>query len=336
MRILRAIRPLAFCAMASSDIHARRRAQRSTREDPEAEARAASSSPLVLHSLDAFGEVPLGVLDTVAPRRIVEIGGEGGTFTRWLVEWAERHDAAVACIDPLPSDALRRLAADTRLELVEGYSPEALEDIEAADLYVVDGDHCYAVVRRELEVIGRLAPGACMLLHDVAWPCARRDFYYGPERLPADDVRPHSFTKGVAVEGPELVDRGGLSGAGAMAIALEAGGEANGVMTAVEDAMVERGDLELAVIPCIYGLGVLYPSAAAWAAPLRQFLAPYDGSGLLGNLEANRLRLLSRVLEAQGELERRGAEYDRALMALEARVAALSAENLALRAERVR
>jgi hypothetical protein len=319
--------------MAASETDARPRAPRSTREDPEAEARAAAASPVVLHSLDAFGEVPLGVLDIVRPKRIVEIGGEGATFTRSLVAWADAADAAVLCVDPLPSDALRRLGSETRLELVEGYSPEALEGIEPCDLYVVDGDHCYAVVRRELEVIARKAPDACVLLHDVAWPCARRDFYYGAERLPEADVRPHSFSRGITVESPEMVDRGGLAGAGAMAIAEEAGGEANGVLTAVEDAMAARDDLVLALVPCIYGLGVLYPQAASWAAPLREFLAPYDGSVLLGNLEANRLQLLTRVLATQGELERRGAAYDRAVAAMEARIAELTAENLRLRSE---
>ena len=309
------------------------RAPRSTRDDPEAEARAAAASPVVLHSLEAFGEIPLGVLDCVAPRRIVEIGGEGGTFTRSLVEWADRADAAVQCIDPLASDRLRRLAAGTRLELIEGYSPEALEGIAPADLYVVDGDHCYAVVRRELETIARQAPEACILLHDVAWPCARRDFYYGPERLPAEDVLPHSFSKGISVRQAGMIEHGGLSGVGAMAIAEVAGGERNGVLTAVEDVLAAREGLAFALVPCIYGLGFVYPESAPWAPALSEFLAPYDGSALLGTLEANRLGLLSRVLEMTGDLERRGARYDRSVAALEARVAALSAENLRLRAE---
>ncbi len=319
--------------MAASETEARPRAPRSTREDPEVEARAAAAAPLNLHSLDAFGEVPLGVLDVVRPKRIVEIGGEGATFTRSLVAWGDRNEAAVLCIDPLPSDALRRLASDTRLELVEGYSPEALEQIAPCDLYVVDGDHCYAVVRRELEVIAGQAPDACVLLHDVAWPCARRDFYYGPERLPEEDVRSHSFTRGISVHDGKMTDRGGLSGSGAMAIAEQAGGEANGVLTAVEDAIAARDDLVLAVVPCIYGMGVLYPQSAPWAGALGDFLAPYDGSALLGNLEANRLQLLDRVLAAQAEAERRGADYDRAVAALEARIASLSAENLRLRGE---
>jgi hypothetical protein len=316
--------------MAAPETDMRASAPRSTREDPEAEARAAAAAPLNLHSLDAFGEVPIGVLDVVRPARIVEIGGEGATFTKSLVAWADRHDAAVLCIDPLPSDALRRLAAESRLELVEGYSPEALDQIEPCDLYVVDGDHNYAVVRRELEVIAAQAPDACVMLHDVAWPCARRDFYYGPERLPEKDVRPHSFSRGISINSGEMTDTGGLSGAGAMAIAEQAGGERNGVMTAVEDV---RGDRELAVVPCIYGLGVLYPPTASWAGALKDFLAPYDGSALLGTLEANRLQLLDRVLAAQAENERRGARFDQAIAALEERIAALSAENLRLRGD---
>lgn len=320
--------------MAANETDTRPRAPRSTREDPEAEARAAADSPLILHSLDQFGEVLLGALDVVVPRRIVEIGGEGGSFTRSLVAWADRQDAAVLCVDPLPSDDLRRLAADSRLELVESYSPEALDAVAPCDLYVVDGDHCYAVVRRELEVIAEQAPGACVVLHDVGWPCGRRDFYYGPERLPEEAVHPHSFSRGVSVNGAELIEHGGLSGAGAMAIAERAGGEANGVLTAVEDALAGRDDdMVFALVPCIYGLGFLYPSSAPWARALGEHLRPYDGSPLLATLEANRLALLSRVLEMQGTFEQRGLKFERALEALEAQIARLTAENLRLRSE---
>jgi len=307
---------------------ARPRAPRSTRQDPEIEARAAAASPLLLHSIDAFGEIPVGVLDIVAPRRIVEIGGEGATFTRTLVRWADAHDAAVLCVDPAPSEALRRLAAETRLELVEGYSPEALAGIEPCDVYVVDGDHNHATVRGELEA---LPEGALAILHDVGWPCGRRDFYYGPERF--DGTRPHSFSRGVVLDSGELAEGDGLSGNGAMAIAEEAGGEGNGVLTAVEDFMAAHDGYEFALVPCVYGLGFLYASGAEWADRLREFLAPYDGSALLGTLEANRLKLFFHVLHLQGELERRGARYERQIAEYERRIAKLSGEDLHKRAE---
>lgn len=283
----------------------------------------------MLHSLHEFGEVLLDALRIARPRRILEIGGEGGAFTRSLLDLDE---VTVLCVDPAPSDALRRLAvAEPRLELVEGYSPEALDGLDPCDAYIVDGDHCYAVVRRELEAIGAAAPGALIILHDVGWPCGRRDFYYGPERLSAEDVRPHSFSKGVTVDDGELLEHGGISGVGAMAIAETAGGERNGILTAVEDFLAERADLTMALIPCIYGVAVLYPAAADWASALGEHLAPYDGLPLLGRLEANRLRLVTRVLELQGEVERRGRQFDRATAELERRIAELSAENLGLR-----
>src|SRR5689334_9928664 len=133
--------------MSSREVERAVSAPRSTREDPEIEARAAKDSPIVLHSLHEFGDVLIDALRIARPRRIVEIGGEGGSFTRSLLDV---DDATVLCVDPAPSDALRRLAAESpRLELVEGYSPEALGGIDPCDAYIVDGDHCYAVVRRE-------------------------------------------------------------------------------------------------------------------------------------------------------------------------------------------
>jgi hypothetical protein len=317
--------------MSSREVELPVSAPRSTREDPEFEARAAKEAPIVLHSLHEFGGVLIDALRIARARRIVEIGGEGGAFTRSLLDVDE---ATVLCVDPAPSDALRRLAAESpRLELVEGYSPEALDGIDPCAAYIVDGDHCYAVVRRELDAIGAAAPGALIVLHDVGWPCGRRDFYYGPERLPAEDVHPHSFSKGVSVESGELSEHGGISGVGAMAIAETAGGERNGILTAVEDFLAGRPDLAMALIPCIYGVALLYPADAEWAGELRAHLAPYDGLPLLGRLEANRLKLVSRVLDLQGEVERRGRQFDRATEELERRIEELSAENLRLRGE---
>jgi predicted O-methyltransferase YrrM len=315
--------------MSSSHAQRSAPAPRSTRDDPEVEARAAKEAPIVLHSLHEFGDVLLDALRIARPRRILEIGGEGGAFTRSLLDV---EDATVVCVDPAPSDALRRLASESsRIELVEGYSPEALDGLEPCDAYIVDGDHCYAVVRRELDAIGSVAPGALVILHDVGWPCGRRDFYYGPERLAPDEVHPHSFSKGVSIESGQLSEFGGISGVGAMAIAEAAGGERNGILTAVEDFLAGRPDLSMAFIPCIYGVAVLYPAEADWAEALRAHMAPFDGSPLLARLEANRLKLLTRVLDLQGEVERRGRQFSRATEELERRIAELSAENLRLR-----
>lgn len=267
-----------------------------TRSDPEALGRAIADSPLLLHSLADFGELPLEALSIAGVRSVVEVGGQDGAFTRMLTGWAAARGARVACVDPSPGDALRALA--DAVELVEDRSPQALAALGPFDAYVLDGDHNYDVVSRELACV---PAGALVLVHDVGWPCARRDFYFDPSALAPEAVHPHSFD-GHAVPGSQsLAPAGGLAGRRRLAAALRSGGERNGVLTAVEDFVAAREGWELAVVPCLYGLAFVFPAAAPWAPDLRAHLAPFAGSDLLATLEANRLALVYR-LAALGEL----------------------------------
>jgi hypothetical protein len=103
--------------------------------------------------------------------------------------------------------------------------------------------------------------------------------------------------------GSARVVAGGFRSEGRFAAALESGGPANGVRTAVDDFLRAHEELRLAVVPCIFGLGVLYPASAPWAERLSGFLAPYDGNPLLERLEQNRLALYLKVLELQDDLK---------------------------------
>jgi SAM-dependent methyltransferase len=259
---------------------------RSTREDPEAEAREIAAAPLRLGSIADFGEVPLKVLDAVAPRRVVEVGGAGGAFTRVLLEWARPRGAEVVCIDPDPAPSLAGLTAEG-LELVREPSPAGLAAAGDFDLYVLDGDHNHAVLSAELAL---LPDGACALLHDVGWPLGRRDAYHDPARIEAP--HPHSFTGHVLPGSAELQERGGLAGNPPLGLALHSGGEGNGVLTAAEDFLAANPGWELMIVPVLYGLGVLFGTAAAYVTELRRAVTPYVDSPLLARLEANRLALL--------------------------------------------
>ncbi|MBL7373602.1 class I SAM-dependent methyltransferase, partial [Escherichia coli] len=71
------------------------------------------------------------------------------------------------------------------------------------------------------------------LMHDVSWPCARRDCYYAPDRIPEEHRHPHSFDGGVSLGQPDCLPNRGFRGAGSFAWALHEGGPRNGVLTAV-------------------------------------------------------------------------------------------------------
>lgn len=263
-------------------------------------------SDLLLYSLAEFRELILASLDLVGARYVVEIGGEGGTFTQELLSWAEAHDARVCCIDPSPSEALVRMVEGSAAgELRRGRSIDELAGMEPADVYLVDGDHNYYSLSHELPAIEAAIVDrqALVFLHDVGWPAGRRDMYYDPESIPTDALHPHAYGTGVTVGCPGVVDHG-FSGKREFAWALEEGGPANGVLTAVEDFIADRPQLQLHVVPCIFGLGVLHAADAPYATDLATLLAPHEGNPLLARLEENRLTLYLRVLEIQHEMVR--------------------------------
>jgi hypothetical protein len=296
-----------------------------------------ADEPLLLHSLSEHGELIFGALDAARPRRIVEIGSETGGFSKELLDWAGANGAVLATVEPFPTPELRRLAHEVEhFELVEGRSPGALEGIEPADAYVIDGDHNHWTVLRELRAAyaGDRAPLA--ILHDVGWPCARRDQYYAPDSVPPEARRPHSYEQGRHPEHSELVDAGGFHGDFQFAVALEEGGERNGVLTAVEDFVSERGGLDYRQLDPVFGVGFVFAADAPYAARVRELLDPWHGSTLAARMERNRIRLYTRVLELQDELRRMGLRAGRATLAYDDRVGDLEAENAALRLELAR
>ncbi|MDO9408787.1 class I SAM-dependent methyltransferase [Patulibacter sp.] len=312
-----------------------RLARLNTREEPHVEADEAAAMPLLLHSVGLFREVLGDLAAVVRPTGIAEIGGEGGLLTQELIAQAEALDASVTCIDPAPSAVLEGLAGTTRLELVRAYSPDAITELPDCQFVVVDGDHSYAVVRAETERLLERATAAgehaLLVFHDVCFPCGRRDYYYGPDGLDPADVHPHAFDTGMSVFGHDPVVGRGMRSRGTMGIADHAGGERNGVLTAVEDAIVDRDDLHLRVIPAIFGLGFVYSRDAPWAAEADRILEPLDRSPLIARLERNRLALYAKVLELQDELATQALDRDRERAVWEARLARASGADLAAR-----
>jgi hypothetical protein len=286
-------------------------------------------SQLYLHSMANFDPIIEGALDIVGARHIVEIGAEGAIFSSFLAEYAQANGGDVRCVDPAPSDALRDLGArEAGVTLLERYSPPALDELQDADTFFLDGDHNWHIVSGELRAIrDRLLDPerpAIAILHDVHWPCARRDMYYEPERIPADERQPYTYDSGISPDEPGL-DPHGFRGVGVFAVAEHEGGPRNGVLTAVEDFMEETPGLVHRIVPCVFGAGFLYSQSAPWAPELDAFLAPYDRSPLLERLEANRIALYLQVLRLQDELDRRTGIQAQVISGLRRRVAELEA-----------
>ncbi|MCK9247487.1 MAG: class I SAM-dependent methyltransferase [Solirubrobacteraceae bacterium] len=315
-----------------------RLARLSTRDDPYVEQDEAAELPLLLHSMGVLRELFGDLVAAVRPTTVVEIGGEGGLLTRELLAHAEALDARVLCVDSAPSAALVELADTTRLELVRAFSPAAIDELpERAEFVVVDGDHNYAVVVEETRRLLARADAAgfppFVAFHDVCFPWARRDLYYDPSAVDPAGVHAHRFDTGVSVFSHDPIPGGGMRSRGNYAIADHAGGERNGVRTAIEDAIADRDDLVLRIVPAVFGLGFLYPKDAPWAPAVDALLQPLDRSPLLARLERNRLALYMKLLELQDHGHALARAYDEDRARFEARYAEVSGENLRLREE---
>ncbi|MEO1729514.1 MAG: class I SAM-dependent methyltransferase [Pseudomonadota bacterium] len=256
-------------------------------------------SDLLIHSMSEFSSLIMPCLEEAEVVSISEIGSEFGGMSRTLADYCAARDGTLTCIDPEPAEGFADWAQG-EAHVVHRPLPslEAMGACSAADAWFVDGDHNYYTVFHELSAIDAIqrAAGKPLLafLHDVSWPCARRDFYYAPERIPAAWRHPHSFEAGVKLDFDGVFDSQGLRGMGNFAVALEAGGERNGVLTAVEDflkiADTEDRPLFYVHVPAVLGLGVIFDANAAWAGALAEFLLPYHANPLIARLEENRLR----------------------------------------------
>jgi hypothetical protein len=259
-------------------------------------------------SLTNNAEFLFGSLEAAGARSVIEVGAYEGELTQVLLDWAEPHGGRVVAIDPDPQPALARMADERDdLELIRGFSHEALDGIELTDAVILDGDHNYYTVHGELELIAKAAgdaPLPLVIFHDVGWPHGRRDAYTDISTMPKEGLQPEVVEGGGLFPGEPGIRADGLP---MWWSAAREGGPRNGVLTAIEDFMEERGEgLRLAVIPSFFGLGVMWETGAPYADALEELLGPWDRHPLLQRLEDSRILFLA---SSHGAHERDARKY---------------------------
>lgn len=261
--------------------------------------------PLLIHSLGEFSGITVPILEAAGARKVCEIGAEHGGNSTVVGGWLAERGGILTSIDPSPSAQFLHWS-ETHPGVVRhlpALSLDAIPSMEPQDAWFIDGDHNWYTVHEELHAIRRLHRAAgspiLALLHDVGWPCARRDLYYAPDRIPAPFRQPFSWDLGLTLSSASVIE-GGFRGCGVFAVALNEGGPRNGVLTAVEDFVGESGDdLLWAYIPGVFGLGVLFDRDHPAAESMAALLAPLHDHPLLARLERNRLANYLKVIEWQ-------------------------------------
>ena len=191
-------------------------------------------------------------------RRLCEIGGQrGGNTDKLLGSGADHLTVIDPCFD---ADLVEKYRNYPFISVRRGRSLDVLPGIEDVfDCILIDGDHNWFTVFSELVLIakmGLLKQGGLILLHDTAWPYARRDMYYDPPSIPESFRHPNA-RKGIAYNQSELLDIGGVN-AGVDNACFE-GGPRNGVLTAVEDFLSQGSDaFSFFLLEQEFGLGFLF------------------------------------------------------------------------------
>jgi len=272
-------------------------------------------------SLAQMTELMIPCLDAARAQTVVEVGAFAGDLTRVLVDWASSRDARLLAIDPAPQHDLVELARESStLELDRRTSLEALPDVPRPDALIIDGDHNYYTVSRELALIEQAAPGLdfpLLVLHDVCWPHGRRDDYFDASLIPESARHAVTGSAGGIYPGDPGVRPDGLPYPRS---AAREGGAGNGVLTAVEDFVASRDHLRLVVVPAFFGMGVVWHRQAPWADEVAEILAPWDRHPILQRLEENRVRQLAErharsveVWRLQARISRQQAVLERVL-----------------------
>jgi cephalosporin hydroxylase len=211
------------------------------------------------------------VVRAARPRRVLEIGAlRGDTTVRLLQDLGP--DSEVHVIDPLPEfdPAEHERAFPGRYVFYRDISHNVLPSMPAMDVALVDGDHNWFTVYRELQMLEQVsrAEGArlpVLILHDVAWPYGRRDLYYVPDRIPEEYRQPYEL-RGMRLGNPKLAPVGGFNVNHYNAV--EEGGPRNGVMTALDDFLAEYGrPYRQVVIPIYFGLAIVVDEARLAESP---------------------------------------------------------------------
>lgn len=263
---------------------------------------------LLIHSMSEFSSLILGCMERAGVRNVAEIGAEFGGMSQLLADFCHSADGNFTTIDPTPqAEFLEWVQASSHVSHIAEPSLDAMPSLRDIDAWVIDGDHNYYTVVNELRGVDALSrrDGKPLLafLHDVSWPCARRDCYYAPERIPDEHRHAHSHDVGVGLDDDDCAPGRGFRGDGQFAWSLHAGGPRNGVLTAVEDFLAEAHSderpLGYASIPAVFGLGVIFDMTTPWASDVANLLLPYHENELLAALEVNRLRNYLAVIDWQ-------------------------------------
>jgi hypothetical protein len=265
------------------------------------------------------------LIEIAQPSRILEIGADSGWNTRNILEYCQATGTHADIVDPAPQPSLHTVLAQFGTNEYRYFplkSIAAIPQLDTPDIALIDGDHNWATVYSELNLLHAKAeasglPPPIVISHDVAWPYARRDMYYNPDDLDASQKHPYAY-RGMLPGVNELVEEGMN---GVLANAMHEGGPRNGVLTAIEDYIASAGtEFVFRKLPFFNGLGILIPVARMTPALQRLIDSFFTAENLLEAciaLETDSMHLRAILAQTETCLSRRTSALERARSVIE-------------------
>lgn len=251
----------------------------------------------------------LPIVKKVQPRHIVETGVFTGGLSEKLLQIVESVQGTLTCIDLYSwHDEFKKLVASSEhIKWIPDLTEKILPTIDAADLYIFDGDHNYYTVLTELKISWELNQKAgkpyVAIVRGTGWPFAQRDAYRNPDIIPEQYLKPHSWTDGIVPDHPGLVKDGFCIDS--MAFACEEGGDHNGVLTAVWKFLEDKkGQMKHVKIPGFFGISILFSPDAPWSQELFEMLKQHSDNLLLDQMEEVRLAIGTETCRMLYDLDR--------------------------------
>lgn len=262
----------------------------------------------------------LPLITTAKPQRILEVGADNGWNTRQILAYCRANGCRADIVDPAPQAALHVELAQFTADEYRYYpykSIHAIPQVEAPDVALLDGDHNWATIYSELRLIFARAteaqvPPPLILFHDVAWPYARRDMYYSPDDIPAQERQPYAYS-GILPGVSELVEEGMNA---MLANAMHEGGPRNGVLTGIEDFIASLSQpVSFYQLPFFNGLGILVPEERMTPELKSLIEGFFSAESLLQScmdIERNAMTAHAILQQTEGKLARRTEALARA------------------------
>lgn len=270
-------------------------------------------SDALFPSLARFKDLITTILKSTQPKHIIQIGVGDGTLTEKLLQYVEKTNGHLTCIDTYSWN-------DNAKNLIQSSSNGtwASHIKHAADLYIIDNDYNYYTVSQELQACWNLNQAThqpfLLLLRGTDWPFAHRDAYHNPAAIPKPFLQPHSWTQGLFPDCSETSEDGLLFDD--MAIALSEDGEKNGVLKAVWDFMHDKPQLKRLNIPAFFGLSIIFSDDAPWSADIKNQVEHYQkNQHEILALEENRLNFIAEIIRreykfSKMEMARQNQNFD--------------------------